>query len=223
MLTQEQKKEKRSWFVFIVGYFIGGYLLLNWINQYQSHYYDVSVRFEYSIPFIPEFIFGYILVYFSALFLYFIIDDIADFRRTVVAYLLTTTIYYTLFLIFPVRCNLRPDLSNASGFSIDVTKFYYIIDKPYNLFPSLHVAYPTLATLLSWRHHRYASLALVMMTIIIILSVIFVKQHYISDVVVGAGVATILYRLVVLTERHWSKLFTPSNALRELSQRRSQL
>ncbi len=221
MLSPAEKKEKRNWFFFILGYFAGGYLLINWINQFRTHYYDVSFSFEKSIPFIPAMIFGYILVYFSVLLLYFLIDDIADFRRAVVAYLLLTTVHYIFFLVLPVRYELRPDLAAVTGFGVGVTRLYYFIDMPYNCFPSLHVAYPALAALISWRHHRYSSGIFIVMTVIIAASVIFVKQHYILDVVAGALTSIILFKTVTMTEGWWLRLFRLSNASPGLSQPRS--
>jgi len=220
-LSPEAKKEKRNWFFLIIGYFAGGYCLINWINQFRTQYYDVSFAFEKDIPFIPAFIFGYILVYFSMLLLYFILDDADDFRRAVVAYLLNTTVHYIFFLAMPVKFILRPDLAAAAGFGVGVTKFYYIIDMPYNCFPSLHVSYPTLAALVSWRHHRYASGSFIVMTIVIAASVIFVKQHYIIDVVTGAIMAAILYSIVVATEKWWRRFFRPLSVSRGSLQCRS--
>lgn len=221
MLSLQAKREKRNWFFLIVGYFAGGYCLINWINQFRTQYYDVSFAFEKNIPFIPAFIFGYILVYFSMLLLYLILDDSDDFRRAVVAYLSLTTVHYIFFLLIPVKFMLRPDLTAVSGFGVDVTKFYYIIDMPYNCFPSLHVAYPTMAALVSWRHHRYASSMFVVMTIVIAASVVFVKQHYIMDVVAGAMTATVLYCIVMATEKKWKGLFRPLNVSRGSLQYRS--
>jgi len=212
MLSQSEKTEKRVLFVFVVGYFVGGYLLINWINQFRAHYFDVSFSFEWSIPFVPIFILGYALVYGTMILLYFVLDDMQDFRRTVVACVLTTTVHYILFLLIPVRCDLRPDLSMATGFGIGLTKFYYIIDKPYNLFPSLHVAYPMLATILSWRHHRIMRIVFAIMTLIIAASVILVKQHYVMDVVVGAIGAAVFYKLVTATEKKWSRWIVPKGA-----------
>jgi membrane-associated phospholipid phosphatase len=221
MLSPGEKKEKRNWFFFIVGYFAGGYLLINWINQFRTHYYDVSFSFEKSIPFIPALIFGYILVYFSMLLLYFLIDDIDDFRRAIIACLTVTTVHYIFFLALPVKYELRPDLTVATGFGVNVTRFYYIIDRPYNCFPSLHVAYPMIAALISWRHHRYSSGLFIVMAVIIAASVIFVKQHYIMDVAAGALTSIIVFKAVTLTEGWWLKLFRPSNASPGLSQSRS--
>ena len=120
--------------------------------------------------------------------------------------------HYILFLLVPVKYALRPDLASVAGFGVDVTRFYYIIDMPYNCFPSLHVSYPTMAALVSWRHHRYSSAMFIVMTIVIAASVVFVKQHYIMDVVAGAVTAVILYSIVLVTEKWWRRLFRPLSA-----------
>lgn len=210
MLTPREKKEKRALFLIVIGYFTAGYLLINWINLHRSHYFDVSLPGEENIPFIAFFIFGYILVYLSVFLLYFIIDDIEDFRRTAMAYLAVTTIHYILFLIFPVRCDMRPDLSGLEGISAGVTRFFYFIDKPQNCFPSLHMAYSVLAMLVSWRKHYCMRVIFAVMAVLVGISVILVKQHYIMDVIAGAAAALIIYAIVTKTEPIWSKLFKKS-------------
>lgn len=210
MLTKEQKSEKRNLFLFIIGYFAVGYLLINWINQSRARYFDVSLPGEEAIPFIAFFIFGYVLVYLSVLFLYLILDDINDFRRAAVTYFAVTTVHYILFLLIPVKCDMRPDLSQMNGLSVYLTHFYYIIDKPQNCFPSLHMAYSVSAILASWRNHSYMRIVFTVMALLVGISVILVKQHYIMDVVAGALMAFIMYAVVIKTELIWSPLFKKS-------------
>lgn len=214
MLSVEQKREKRNWFLFLIGYFAFGYLFINWINQFRTRYFDVSFTFEDSIPFVPIFILGYTLVYFSMFLLYMIIDDMEDMHRAVMACLLMTSVHYLFFLALPVRFEERPVLQGVEGFGAGLTRFYYFIDKPQNCFPSLHIAYPTMASLISWRNHRRWSFAFVFMTIIIAVSVVLVKQHYIMDVVGGALTATLSYVIVVRAEPRWKRFFRPSNIRR---------
>ena len=201
------------WFVLIVSYFIFGYMPLNWISQYRVRFFDVSLPFEQHIPFIPVFIFGYLLVYLSLVYTHYVINDIGSYRRAMVSFVLTITACYLFFIFFPVRAT-RPDLSNATGFCVEVTKFYYFIDKPYNLFPSLHVAYPMLGTLLTWRHHHIARIILALATVVTAVSVVLVKQHYIMDVIAGAVIATLSYKLATATERYWSGWFRLSSGER---------
>lgn len=208
MFSKKEKIERRSWFVLAVGYFAAGYLAVNWISQFRSYYIDVSLPVDYSIPFIPVFIFGYTLVYLSMLLLYFTMKDMQEFRRAIITVLLVTTVHYIFFLLLPVKINFfRPDISTVGGFWIEATKFYYFIDKPYNCFPSLHVAYSTLAVMCSWRNHHLMRIIFLVMAVIVAISVVFVKQHYILDVVTGAMSGILLYLLTAATEKYWSPLF----------------
>lgn len=199
-MTGEQRREKRNSFLFMVGYFTFGYLALNWLSQQRHSFFDLSLAFEQSIPFVPLFIFGYILVYFSVLLTYLILDDWRDWRRAMTSFLLATSVAYLIFLLLPVRMTLRPDLSGMTGIANEVARFYYLIDLPYNCFPSLHVTYPTLATLLAWRHHRIARFVFLAMALIVAASVILVKQHYIADVVAGFANAGICFWITVRCE-----------------------
>jgi membrane-associated phospholipid phosphatase len=207
MFSRKEKIERRSWFLFAIGYFAAGYLAVNWISQFRSYYIDVSLPWDYVIPFVPVFIFGYTLVYLSVILVYFTIKDMQEFRRAVFAYLLVTTVHYIFFLLLPVKLDFRADLSAAGGFWIDATRFYYMIDKPYNCFPSLHVAYSTLAVICTWQNHRIMRIVFLAMAIIVAVSVVFVKQHYILDVVTGAISGALLYLLTVAAERYWTPLF----------------
>lgn len=208
MLTHAEKIEKWKLLTIAVLYFLIGYMPINYLNQYREHYFDVSLPFESSIPFVAASIFGYLLVYLSLLFTHFVIDDIKDYRRAFTCYILTISVCLVFFIFIPVKID-RPDLSNAKGFFNEITKFYYIIDKPYNLFPSLHVAYPVLGTLLVWKRHHRAGIILAIATLIIAVSVVLVKQHYIIDTVTGTLTAILCYKLTVWTERYWSQWFKP--------------
>lgn len=212
-MTKTQRREKLNWFLLMVGYFTAGYLIINRISAGRAEFFDVGVPLDASIPFIPVFIFGYILVYLSVLLVYFIINDMDDWHRAVVAFFTASTIAYVFFLILPVRMALRPDVSSLSGFSEVVTRLYYVIDLPYNCFPSLHVTYPAMATLVAWRNHPRMRWIFAVMTLIVAVSVVLVKQHYIADVIGGFANGIFCFWLTVKFERRWAGWFRPSNAL----------
>lgn len=211
-MTKQEKAEKRSWFFFLIGYFAAGYLLINWISSNRGAFFDVSTNLDFLIPFSAPFIFGYILVYLSILLTYLITDDIGDWRRASVSFFTATTLAYIIFLVFPVRMEMRHDLTSSTGISFVVTRYYYLIDMPYNCFPSLHVTYPALATLVAWRNHKFMRWIFVAMTIIVAVSVVFVKQHYIADVAAGFLNGVLCFWLAVKLESAWSQWFKPLNA-----------
>lgn len=208
-MTNEEKWQKRNWFLFLIGYFAVGYVAINWINEGRSHYYDVALPFESQIPFSSFFIFGYLFVYVSMLYLYLIVDDIELWRRAVVAYIVLTTLCYVVYLVFPVQMVGRPEVSSMIMRTwIDkVVRAYFVLDRPYNALPSIHAAYPTLAVLIVWRTAKVGRWVLLAMTAGIAVSVVLVKQHYVMDIVAGIAAAIIAYVLVLKTERIWRRWF----------------
>lgn len=190
------KAYKRIWFLLAALYFAFGYLILNWLNTSRAHYYDFSLSFEEKIPLIPAFILGYLLVYLSMLGLYFLITDKPIFKKVVVSFFLITTIHYLFFILLPVKMGLRPEALQRTGIIDELVRLYYIIDKPYNCFPSLHVAYAFLGTLILWNYKRKWGYIYLAATIIISVSVVLVKQHYILDVAGGYATTALVYILV---------------------------
>lgn len=190
-------RERLNWFLFMAGYFAAGYLIINWISSRRDSFFDVSVTLDREVPFVPVFIFGYILVYLSVVLVYFVIKDMDDWRRVVVSFLFSTTLAYLIFLLFPVRMDMRPLIENPADVSNAVARFYYFIDLPYNCFPSLHVTYPTLATLVAWKNHRLMRWIFAVMAVVVAVSVVLVKQHYLADVVGGFVNAVLGFSLAI--------------------------
>ena len=78
----------------------------------------------------------------------------------------------------------------------------YASDKPLNAFPSLHVGMSTLATLFVYRKRKKLGLAVLPVTVLIILSTVFIKQHVLLDVAGGLVLAGLVYWLGQLLEHH---------------------
>jgi membrane-associated phospholipid phosphatase len=197
MMTTEQRREKLNWFLFMCGYFAAGYLAINRFNVGRPNPVDLAFGFERDIPLFPVFILGYILVYFSVLFVYIVVNDLEEWRRAVVSMLGATTFAYLVFLLFPIHMALRPEAPVEPGVINALVRGYFFIDPPYNCFPSLHVTYPTLATLVVWRSHPLMRWVFLATTIVVAVSVVLVKQHYIADVVAGFVNGALWYWLTV--------------------------
>lgn len=187
-MTKNELLKKRLQFLFLVAYFMVGYFACNIINMHRDHYYDVSFPFEASIPFMPFFITGYTSVYIALILIYAVIDDYQIFKKGFYLFLSVCSIHFLIFLLIPVKM-VRPDLSEATGVMNALTRYYYLIDNPVNCFPSLHVAYPLIGTIILWNYKRAWGYVLAALTLFIAASVLLVKQHYLMDVI-GAVVVT---------------------------------
>ena len=67
--------------------------------------------------------------------------------------------------------------------------FYFWIDHPYNLFPSMHLSASFFAAFYCMRKGRIIGWITMIMAMIVGVSVVLLKQHYIMDIVAGFTVA----------------------------------
>lgn len=187
-MTQEQLSKKRVLFFLMIAYFIVGYLSCSYFNLHRDHYFNVALPFESMIPFKSFFLLGYISVYVGLILVYAVIDDYAYFKKGLLVFAIVSTVHFIFFILVPVRIA-RPDLTAATGVMDILTRYYYLIDNPVNCFPSLHVSYPLVGTLVLWPYKRRWGYLMAVLTAFIAVSVVLVKQHYILDVV-GAAIVT---------------------------------
>jgi membrane-associated phospholipid phosphatase len=195
--------EKLIWTLALVGVVFPGYFAIG-LHQNPDTASHLNYRIDDWIPFCPKWMFAYGGVYTALLLPIFVVRDPALFRRTALAYFFTLICSYAFFLACPVTTKgFRPEVS-----TLDTRIFWqwgaalnYTIDPPMNSFPSLHVGTMTLATLISWRADKKVGYAAVVVAVIIALSTMLVKQHYLADVVAGAGLALVAYAIFI---RGWS-------------------
>ena len=106
-----------------------------------------------------------------------------------------TTLAYACFLAWPTVAP-TPTVVPGSGFSVAVLRVIYDSDIAYNCFPSLHVAQCFVAAFACQRVHRGVGAVSLVWAVLVALSTLFTKQHYVVDVVGGialAGLAHLLF------------------------------
>lgn len=146
---------------------------------------------EERIPFLPIFEYLYVLSYFVGVLLFFTVRDAERLVRALRATALALFVAYATYLLFPVYFE-RPPLAVTSLHTWLLSIEY--MDKPYNHFPSLHVTLSWLgvhASQVAPRTRLWLSLVAVGISV----ATIFVKQHYIVDVLYGYALAWGAWRL----------------------------
>jgi membrane-associated phospholipid phosphatase len=94
--------------------------------------------------------------------------------------LIISLLIYSTFQTTMTRADVEPtDIFNWGVWMI------YAQDDPLNLFPSLHVSLPTIATLFIYLRNRKLGFSLAPITILIIISTLFIKQHAFVDIIGG--------------------------------------
>lgn len=180
----------------LLAYFSVGYLGINAFSASRNIFYTVGFSFEERIPFMAPFILGYLLDYGSVLLIYLVIPNWTIFKKVAWGFFWVMTVHYLFFLVFPVKMIWRPEIVEAKNFFEWLAQFNFSLDKPFNCFPSLHVAFPTLVSVLSWRFIPKWRFLFIAMALITAISVVMVKQHYIADALAGVLVATVIGVLI---------------------------
>lgn len=180
----------------MIAYFVGGYFALNRINSSRAWYVDPSVWFDAAVPFVPEAIFAYALVYTNVIIGYVSIPlrELRSYRRAIVWLALCVTIGFACFALLPVRALHRPEVVPDGTIARSVTAFYFWLDAPNNLMPSMHVALALLSGLLCRRAGPVRGAIGMVSAALVAISVVLVKQHYVADVVAAIVLVAVTAR-----------------------------
>ena len=153
-----------------------------------------------AIPFIPETIWIYLLVFPASLAPLFVVRSQRLFRRAMSAYAVAIVASVLVFALFPVTsAGLRVDAASLdrSRFSSWAVAKLYAIDPPFNLFPSLHLSIAALASLSAWKAKRAWGRAALFAVAVIAVSICTVKQHFVADAAGGGAIAAAVYALIL--------------------------
>jgi membrane-associated phospholipid phosphatase len=120
------------------------------------------------------------------------------FRRALAGYLAVMLFAYAGFLAYPTLAP-RPDVVPGGGFAAWSLRLTYEIDTPYGCFPSLHVAWAFVSALTCYRVHAGVGWVAACWAVLISVSTLYTKQHYVVDVIVGAAAAFAAYGTFIRT------------------------
>jgi len=199
-MTLSTRAERAILLFALIAYYLGGYFALGVYNQSRSYYVDVGLPFEAGIPFMALFVVPYSLVPLNIVlgFLTVPLDQMRLFRRGALLFAVNLTASFILFLAVPVRAGHRPEVLTNGTLLIDATAFWFWIDRPTNLFPSLHVDIAVMSALMASTHNRRLGAVCMLVAAGVICGAIFLHQHYLADVVAGVLLASVTWYLCVL-------------------------
>jgi membrane-associated phospholipid phosphatase len=161
------------------------------------------------IPFCEYFavfyVFWYLLVFGSLI--YTLLYDTESFTRLSKFILITQVIAMTVYILYPSRQDLRPEVFVRDNFLSRLMAFIYSFDTPTGVFPSLHVAYSMgiLSVALKMPELKKGwKWALGVVVVLICLATAFVKQHSMLDVFAALPVSLVAEALV-----YWGDYWKP--------------
>lgn len=180
------------------------------INVHKLHL--ITSWVDYYIPFCEWFIIPYLLwfTYIAATVAYLFFYNQLEFHRFMCFLCIGMSVFLIISAIYPTAQNLRPTLSMQGSILTDMVRCLYQIDTPTNVFPSIHVfnsigAYIAVCRVTIPQKHAPLRFGCLSLSILIILSTMFLKQHSLIDVVGGTGLALFCYYLIYCREATESK------------------
>lgn len=195
-----------------------GVVYMVWFSYLEksvtTNYFVIHSVFDDFIPFIEIFIIPYLMwfLFIAVTVLYFLFTDKQGYYKLTTLMFTGMTIFLIICTVFPNGLNLRPEVFTRDNIFIDLVRRIYAADTPTNVLPSLHV-YNSIACYIAISHseklkqYRWVQKGSFVLTVLIVLSTMFLKQHSVVDVVAAGVMAYFLYQIVyVPSERRVSVL-----------------
>lgn len=169
-----------------------------------TSYHIVHTVFDDMIPFCEYFIIPYMLwfPYMILAVVYFIFynKNKHEYYQLAFNLMMGMTIFLIVSYIYPNAHHLRPTEFPRDNFFTHAVQWLYSTDTPTNILPSIHVfnslaIHMSLTNCEALQNRRYIKISSFILTTLIILSTMFLKQHSVIDVCMGATLALFGYIL----------------------------
>jgi membrane-associated phospholipid phosphatase len=199
MITRRQRI--KYLFIFILVYAVWG-IVYSLIGQVTSGWnlHDLSVSLDNKIPFIPSFEYLYFLCYIIPFTPLLVINDTSKMNALIWAFVFMNLAAFLIFLIYPVVVP-RPEMLNENTITYFLINLQHSLDKPVNNFPSLHAANALLIYLLCRNYYKWLDVLLILVATGIGISALFIKQHYLLDILTGYLLALLVYFILNIIEK----------------------
>ena len=176
-------------------------------NIHGREYTIIHMKADDKIPFCEYFIIPYILWFFyiAWILIYLLFNNIKDFHKCCAFLFTGMTIFLLISTLWPNIHYLRPRIMPRDNIFCDMVSMIYRMDTSTNLWPSIHV-YNSIGVYFAVMHSerlgtkKWIKNTCLGISVSIILSTMFIKQHSTFDIMTAFVMAAVLYVLVYRTD-----------------------
>ena len=193
-MKKEPKFQHLKYLLGWVGYFLLFFLTERFIPYEKC--YSVHCALDDVIPFCEYFVIPYVGWYLLIIgsLIYFAIYNPDNFKNMMKYLIITQILAMFIYIVFPNRQDLRPEVFARDNIFTDIVGFLYRIDTCTNVCPSTHVAF-SLGIASTWLREKSGSrwfrMCIVTFCLLVCISVVFVKQHSAVDILVAIPVCLV--------------------------------
>jgi len=175
--------------------FVAVYGATSWLTSLRVHVGTWYFDWERNFPFVPWLIVPYMSIDLFYAVAPFLCADMPELRALGRRMTLAILVAGAFFLVMPLRFAFpRPETTDWTG---PIFRFLHGFDRPYNMFPSLHIAIRTILADTYGRHSRGVVRVLSHTWFSLIgLSTVLTYQHHVIDVAGGFVLALFCYYLI---------------------------
>ncbi|WP_442915913.1 phosphatase PAP2 family protein [Leptospira sp. GIMC2001] len=180
--------------------FVIVYGITNWLASLRDSHLQLFLEYELLIPFLPEFIFIYFSIVGLFIITLFYLDqhELSELSKSLS---FATMIAGFLFLLIPAEIGYdRKTEVDSYNF---LFKIIHLLDRPYNLVPSLHITYSFLIFLWIYpkeKNSLFHNLYIIWI-ILICISVLVIHQHHLIDIISGIFLAFVSFYIFGFRKR----------------------
>jgi len=175
---------------------LGIYFLVNRLQVEHDRRLDLGISLDGKIPFIPQFALVYFSTYIFVVQPFFILSNARLFYWMLVSFISITAAATLIHAAVPSKIDRVEQLELSNGISGRALGLFQKTCKPHGNFPSMHVglSVPVVGANFIVAGPVAGSVTLIW-AVLIALSTLYTKQHYILDVLAGALGGILIYSL----------------------------
>jgi len=166
------------------------YFLLYWLTENfipETRCHVIHCALDDRIPLCEFFVIFYVGWYGLIMLSlgYFLLYSVDSFRKLQTYFIFVQVVATAVYILYPSRQELRPEVFPRENVLTDILGYLYRIDTPTGVCPSLHVAI-SVGIASAWLREKSAKpwlkTGILLFSLGVCLSVVFVKQHSVVDI-----------------------------------------
>lgn len=197
--TSKKYRHAFALLIFMALYLICFFYLEKSVNSYKI----IHMTIDDYIPFCEYFVIPYYIwfPYIIAITAYFCLADRPGLTNLTAFLMIGMTVFLLTSFLYPNGQDLRPPSFERDNIFLDLVKAMYASDTPTNVLPSIHVL-NTLGVQMAilndpkLRSKRWVTVSSLVLSALIIMSTVFIKQHSVMDVIMAFILAALMYVLL---------------------------
>lgn len=165
----------------------------------RDSYYPIHCALDDMVPFCEYFLIPYLFwfVFLVGIQIYTLLFDTESFKKFMVFTMVSYSMAVLICILFPNCQKLRPVTLTRNNMFTRFIEGLYRVDTNTNVFPSVHVIGSTAVMLCAWKSRHFSTapwrIVFGIISILISVSTVFLKQHSVLDVIGAVPVCVVSY------------------------------